>query len=110
MTRRLISSPTLWHLHVAQGRRDALLNWVRANNIDPNTVPIDRDMVIEDSPDGGRIIRYHVYVFTDDGNKQVDPEQPVVTPWVEERTTPLVVPPPADWPVYAAPSSPREQP
>jgi hypothetical protein len=102
MNARLISSATLWHLHCAQGRHDALLHWVRANGIDPDVVPQDRDLIVEDDPDGGRRIRYHAYVLTDDGHKQVDPERPAVTPMMEERTTPLVVPPPPDWPVYAA--------
>lgn len=101
MTARLISSATLWNLHCAQGRRDALLDWVRANGIDPNAVPIDRDMTIEDGPDGGRVIRYWAYVLTSDGSKQTDRQTDGAL--LEQRTTPLVVPPPADWPVYAVP-------
>jgi hypothetical protein len=102
---RLISSATLWNLHTAQGRRDALLDWLRQNNVDPNAVPIGKDLTIEDGPDGARVIRYHAYVLTDDGNKQIASTQSG-EPLIEERTTPLDVPPPADWPVYAVPGTP----
>lgn len=101
---RLISSATLWHLHVAQGRRDELLDWLRQNGIDPNAVPIDKEMTIEDGPDGGRVIRYHAYVLSDDGSKQLA-QTPDGGARIEERTTPLVVPPPAGWPVYAVPGA-----
>ncbi|NUO43676.1 MAG: hypothetical protein HOV82_16760 [Streptomyces sp.] len=109
MTAHLISSHTLWNLHCAQGRRDALLNWVRANGIDPNAVPTDKDLTIEDRPDGGRIIRYTTYVLTGDGHKQVAQASDGGA-LLEERSVPLVVEPPADWPVYAVPGKPGEQP
>lgn len=106
--RRLISNKTMWGMHTAQGRVDAIREWVRANGIDPNAVPTDKDMTIEDSPDG-RIIRYTAYVLTDDGHKQVA-QQPDGRALLEERTALLVVEPPADWPVYAVPGTLQERP
>lgn len=103
MTARLISNAALWGMHTAQGRTDAIREWVRANGIDPNVVPVHEDMTIEDTPDG-RIIRFHAYRLAEDGSKQIT-QQPDGGALVEERTVPLVVEPPADWPVYAVPDS-----
>lgn len=89
---RLISSPTLWNLHIAQGRRDQVCDWLQQNGLDPHAVLSTRDVVIEDAPEGGRQIRCHVI------------EKDAVS--AEERIVPLVVPPPVDWPVYAAPGTP----
>lgn len=102
---RLISNATLWNLHIAQGRTDAVQAWVRANGIEPNTVPVDADMTIEDGQDG-RVIRYAAYALSDSGAKLADPLRNGASRR-EERVVPLVVEPPADWPVYAAP--PRKE-
>lgn len=95
MTTQLISSPALWREHVANGRRDAVCEWLRANNLDPLAVMSTYDVTVEDAPAGGRQIRCHVI------------ERDATMP--EERTVPLVVPPPYNWPVHAAPDS-KEQP
>ncbi|MFJ8146588.1 hypothetical protein ACIQ6R_16175 [Streptomyces sp. NPDC096048] len=101
MTARLISSATLWHLHVTQGRSEDLCAWVRANGIDPDLVPIEHDLTIADTPDGP-VIRYRAYVTEEGGTKLVDPNRSG-QPLMEEHTTPLVVEPPNDWPVYMQP-------
>lgn len=101
MTARLISNASLYRLHLDQGRRDELCDWARANAIDPDEVSADDSMTIEDSP-GGRIIRYRVFV-TSSGSKVRDPIRSGEA-LTEERTMPLTVEPPEDWPVYAAPA------
>jgi hypothetical protein len=101
MTNRLISNPTLWNLHRAQGRIPELCDWARANGMNPNEVSADDDVTIEDSPDG-RIIRYRAYVLSSSGSKQADPIRSG-EPLTEERAVPLVVAPPDGWPVYAVP-------
>lgn len=98
---RLISNAALWGLHTAEGRAEAVREWVRANNIDPNVVAVDRDLTVEDTP-AGRIVRYTAFVFTRNGRVQFDPANPNRA-LMHERTVPLVVVPPADWPVYAVP-------
>lgn len=90
MTARLISNAVLWREHVTEGRRNIVCNWLLANGLDPLAVLSTHNVTIEDAPDGGRQIRCHVI------------EKDATMP--EERTVRLVVPPPADWPVYAAPT------
>jgi hypothetical protein len=103
---RLISNASLWHLHVAQGRADAVRDWARANGIDPNAVPVDADMTIEDTP-AGRIIRYVAYLLTDDGDVRADPFHDGQA-LREQRVVPLVVGPPPGWPVYVVPEGRSE--
>ncbi|MFJ2008440.1 hypothetical protein [Streptomyces chartreusis] len=82
---RLVSSPALWGLHLAQGRRNELCNWLRANGLDPLSVLSTHDIVIEDASGSGWRIRCMVI------------EKDAVRP--QERIVPLAVPPPRDWPV-----------
>lgn len=88
MTTQLISNDLLWREHVANGRRDSVCEWLRANNLDPLAVMSTKDVIIEDAATGGRQIRCWVI------------EQNATAP--EERTVPLVVPPPYNWPIHAA--------
>jgi hypothetical protein len=92
MTARLISNPAIWREHCAQGRRDAVCDWLKANGLDPLAVLSTHDTIIEDAPEGGRRIRCHVI--------EKDAAQPV------ETTVPLVVPVPDGWPHYTAPGMP----
>lgn len=100
---RLISNDTLWQLHRAQGRTDALCDWARTNGLNPYAVSTDHPITVEDTQDG-RVIRCRVFVLADSGAKQVDPIRSGES-WTEERTVPLTVEPPDDWPVYALPGS-----
>jgi hypothetical protein len=95
--RRLISSKTLWNLHIAQRRTEEISAWVAANGIDPDDVSVDHDLTVEDSPDG-LVIRYRAYLRALDGCKYVDGTG---GPASEDRAVPLVVEPPDGWPVYA---------
>lgn len=91
MTTQLISNATLWREHLVNGRRDAVCEWLRANNLDPLAVMSTKDVLIEDAPVSGRQIRCHVI------------DKGATAP--EERVVPLVVPPPYNWPVCEAPAS-----
>lgn len=97
MARRLITSKTLWGLHVAQGCAEEISAWVAANGIEPDDVSTDHDLIVEDGPDG-RVIQYRAYLRALDGARyHVDG----VGPASEERSVPLVVEPPEHWPVWA---------
>ena len=96
--RRLISSKTLWNLHIAQRRTEEISAWVAANGIDPDDVSVDHDLTVEDSPDG-LVIRCRAYLRNANGARyRVDGEDDAAS---EERTVPLTVEPPDGWPVYA---------
>lgn len=86
---RLISNATLWQLHVAQGRRNQVADWLQANGLDPLAVLSTDNVTVEDAEGGGRLIRCTVV--------EKDADHP------EERVVPCVVPPPDGWPVYAVP-------
>jgi len=84
--------------------------WLRANGIDPDDVPVDSELVIEDSA-FGMAIRYQAYRLNEDGRRYVDPDDPdrVAT---ENRTALLQLPPPADWLAPAGggrPASPAQR-
>lgn len=97
MARRLISSRTLWGLHVAQGRAEEIAAWVAANGIDPADVSTSHDLTVEDGPDG-QVIRYRAYLHTRDGAKYADGAGAAAS---EERAARLRIDPPEHWPVYA---------
>jgi len=73
--------------------RLAICEWLTANGIDPNTVPLyDHNLRIVDQ-DGQRAIHYTEYVLTDDGRAQVDPEDPD-SAWARNTSRPCLVDPP----------------
>lgn len=109
MSTRLISSAPLWHLHQAQGRVHELQDWARANGLDPDDVSAGHDITVEDTPDG-RVIRCQVFVRADDGKPWAVDLARFDEPLMEERVVPLVEEPPAHWPIYAVPGSPRQDP
>jgi hypothetical protein len=98
MARQLISSKTLWGLHLAQGRAEEISAWVAANGIDPADVSTGHDLIVEDSPDG-RQIWYRAFLRALDGSKYVDEHAGGAA--TEERTAPLIVLPPEHWPAWA---------
>lgn len=101
MTVRLISNRDLWNWHIAEGRVEAVQAWVRANGIDPNDVPVDPPLTIESSGGGVPVIRYTALLRNENGRPYPDPDTGDAA--AEERTVPLVVEPPAEWPVDMAP-------
>jgi hypothetical protein len=73
--------------------RVALCKWLTANGIDPNAVPLHTNLSI-DTVDGDLVIRYEEFVLTEDGRKQVDPEDPT-SAWRRPATAPCIQPPPS---------------
>ncbi|MEU1273025.1 hypothetical protein [Streptomyces sp. NPDC005799] len=82
---RLISDPTVWAEHLRAGRRDEVCAWLQANGLDPLAVLSTHPTTIENTAAGPVI--WCVVIEKD----SAVPEQ---------RTVPLVVPPPAHWPVH----------
>lgn len=76
-------------------RHKALCLWLTANDVDLNTVPVDTDLSIETGTDGRRVIHFEEFILTDDGHKQVDPEDSTQA-WTRQATAPCHVEPPAD--------------
>jgi hypothetical protein len=83
-------------------RRTELCDWLTANGIEPNTVPIDGDLTIVDT-EHGQVIRYETFVQKD-GAKVMDPRGGDA---YEIHTVPLVAEPPAWFEPYEKPT--REQ-
>ncbi len=81
-------------------RRKALCVWLQANGIEPNQVPIDSDLYIEDSPDG-RQIHHELYVLDNEGRKTLDVRGNQAAR--ENASTPLTVEPPDWWEPYVKP-------
>lgn len=95
----IISHEELYPYIVASGRLPELLAWLRAHDIDPNTIPQHSTVTIEQGPDGMDQVRYTAYVRDADGHLYLRPGTD--GPPEEERTTPLAVRPPEDWPPSA---------
>lgn len=74
-------------------QRVAFCEWLAANGVDVGTVPIDSDFSIVEEADGQRLIHYIEFVVTDDGHKQVDPEDWRIE-WKRPATAPCKVEPP----------------
>lgn len=96
--RRLISSKTLWPLHLAQHRADEITAWAAANGIDPNDVSTDYFLLV-DYTEEPVMVRYVAHLRTLDGAKYVN--ERTGGPAVEDRAVPLVVEPPDHWPMWA---------
>lgn len=98
MSRILISNKTLWNLHIAQDRAAEITAWVAANGLDPDDASTDHDLIVDDTSSPA-VLRYTAYLRALDGAKYVD--ELAGGPAVEERTVPLLVPPPEHWPTWA---------
>lgn len=74
----VIDCEALWEHVIVQldgnGMR-SVHRWLRLHNIDPQDVPIDSDLVVEDSA-FGLVIRYSALLRNADGYRYVDPEDP----------------------------------
>jgi hypothetical protein len=69
----------------------SLLNWLRANGIDPDRMPEKSPICISEMPDGQRLINYTEFVFDQDGNIVIDDATDLCRR--EARTTPCAVEP-----------------
>lgn len=75
------------------GPRGAVAEWLIANDIDPNVVPINGPIAIETTPGiRGWHIRYTAHLLNEDGRKYVDETTGDVAQ--EQRTASLKVSPP----------------
>lgn len=74
----------------AYGPREAVADWLRANDIDPGDVPIDGPIAIDDE----QRIRYAALLRNEAGHRYVD--QATGDAAREERTAPLKVDPPTN--------------
>lgn len=63
-------------------RHTALLDWLRANGIDPNRLPTNQVITIDNNR-----VRYVEYATDADGNKLVHNNEPVFEP----KVSPLVI-------------------
>lgn len=80
------------------GRPDGLKPvhlWLLAHDINPTDVPLDSEIVIEDSA-FGLVIRYTAYLRNKDGNLFVDPDAPGFAA-SEDRTAILRIAPDQEW-------------
>ncbi|MEU8682908.1 hypothetical protein [Streptomyces sp. NPDC048611] len=91
--RIVLNDAGIWPTIAGTPRQQHLCDWLAANGIDPNEVPVHSLLAVETLPDERRIIRYAVYLRNEDGHRYVDPDDPNQAAR-EERTTPLVVEPP----------------
>ncbi|MFD4569371.1 hypothetical protein ACFWOX_34040 [Streptomyces sp. NPDC058467] len=72
----------------------AVADWLRANGIDPDDVPLEGPIAIERDRLGKWSIRYAALLRNEAGHRYVDPATDDAAR--EERTTPLKVDPPAN--------------
>ena len=85
------------------GPREAVADWLTANDIDPGDVPLPSVIVIKRDPVKGRSIHYTVVVRNDEGHIEYAPGRQ--GPKVESRTMPLKAEPPSNVLVSEVPSA-----
>lgn len=91
---RVVYEPDWWiHINVT-GQRVELCEWLRANGIDPVTVPIGAEITIE-PVDGAQLIRHTAYLRDAAGHLYLDETTDDVAQ--EQRAVPLVTDPPPHW-------------
>jgi hypothetical protein len=85
-----------------ENRREALCEWLRANGVDPDSIPQDADLYLEPAPEGdpytGRYLHYEAFHLNSDGRRHVDERGHGAAR--ERRRTPLLVDPPDWWEPY----------
>lgn len=67
--------------------------WLRANDIDPKSVPTTTDLIVVTDPNGQRTIHYDRFIRTATGHIQRNPDRHDEV-WTEAATTPCVAEPP----------------
>lgn len=80
-------------LHPTEEERIAICEWLTANGIDPKSVPLTDHKLRIVTENDQRAIHYTEYVLTDDGRKQIDPEDPEAV-WMRDTSRPCLVAPP----------------
>ncbi|MFF3547106.1 hypothetical protein ACFYXD_35375 [Streptomyces platensis] len=92
--RIVLNDADIWPTIAGTPRQQQLCDWLAANGIDYNEVPVQAPLTVETLPGGQRIIRYTVYLRTADGDRYADPNDPDQAAR-EERTATLLTEPPA---------------
>lgn len=86
--RYVVSDNLTWRaLRDDEPRREQILDWLRANGINPKDIPAKSTVAIEPGPDGGEVIRHTAYVRDGHG---IPLEAGALA--TEERAVPLTVP------------------
>lgn len=78
----------------SEARRLAICEWLTANGINPNIVPLHAGLETATRPDGTRVIRFEAYIRDEAGRLLADGDEPAR----EDREVPLLVEPPENWP------------
>ncbi|MEI5520702.1 hypothetical protein WB388_08815 [Streptomyces brasiliscabiei] len=97
---QLVYEPAMRPEFVGTDRHAEFLSWLKANGIDPEDVPTNTEITVETGTDGGRLIRYTVYLRNANGAKYLD--EATGEPAQQERTAPAQVEPPMHWYVQEA--------
>lgn len=87
--------------HMIGNRRVAVCAWLTANGINPNDLPQDADVTIQQGPDG-RVLRCETYDRTPDGHLQPDERNIGIA--LKVVTVPLKAEPPEWWEPYEKPT------
>lgn len=92
MDTTVIYGPGTWNLEAFYDdpRRPVLLDWLRANDIDPKGLPVEQCISV-DVGEGGSVIRYVRYVTSPDGSKLATRDGHLL---YEAHAAPLTVKPP----------------
>ncbi|MFI1161420.1 hypothetical protein [Streptomyces sioyaensis] len=93
--RIVLNDADIWPTIAETPRRQQLCDWLTANGIDYREVAVPDPLTVETLPTGQRVIRHTVYLRDADGSRYTDPDDRNQAAR-EERTTRLIVEPPAD--------------
>ncbi len=78
----------------SEARRLTICDWLTANGINPNAVPLHSNLHVDTKPNGDRVICYQVFV-TEEGRPVAAYSSKAIR---VDREAPLVVEPPETWP------------
>lgn len=93
MTAWIVTDGALWK-KLTEVRRGEIKLWLRMNEIDPNSVPVDSTVMIV--PEGSAWEIWYEEFVRENGNIVIDPKDPD-SAYVQQRSVPLIVDPPMHW-------------
>lgn len=86
---------TTWVIDTGSADRRDLLAWLRINEVNPNDVPADASLLVEEDSDGAWMIRYSVLLRNAEGKRYLIPKTFRLAE--EGRVSPLLFDPPLKW-------------
>lgn len=89
-----------WRIRENETYRQAIINWLTANGIDPKLVPIDARASVADG-----MLTIPLKVQDENGRDQIDPNEPFAIAR-HTVTVPVVVPPTPDVELWLTPVCP----